>query len=103
MLRSPLFLISILACTLPCLADFGCPTGTTFLERKDEAQWMKACLNANAKLHGPFEVWSQPAVNLGGVESYRKTTLGQYTNGSQSGIWIYWNIEGEKVDEKTFQ
>lgn len=99
MLRT--FFVCIFACAAPALADFACPEGTTPLVKKDEVQWMKACQDADHQLHGPFEVWSRPAV-AGEDQNYRKTTEGQYTHGRQIGTWMFWNIQGEKKAEKTF-
>ena len=99
MLRS-LFLYT-LALTAPSFASFSCPAGTTPLERKDEVQLMKGCLDTDERLHGPFEVWSRPAKAVEG-KAYRRTTKGQYANGAQTGTWSYWTIEGTKVDENVF-
>jgi hypothetical protein len=95
------FIIGILACGIPVLADFACPDGTTPLERKDEAQWMKACLDTDNKLQGPFEIWSHPAESEADQE-YHRTTKGQYTHGTQTGTWVFWDIHGGKKEEKTF-
>lgn len=95
------FAIGILACGAPVLAGFACPDGTTPLERKDEAQWMKACLDTNQQLHGPFEIWSHAAGSEENQEFHR-TTRGQYIHGSQVGTWVYWDIQGGKKAEQTF-
>jgi hypothetical protein len=93
--------IGTLALSATSFADFTCPTETKLLERKDNVQWMKACLDSNNKLHGPFEVWSKPSGESAG-SSFRKTIKGQYNHGSQTGGWTYWNIEGKKIAEKAF-
>ena len=96
-----LFLIGVLACGVPLLADVTCPDGTTPIERKDDAQWMKACVDANQRLDGPFEIWSHPA-GAEAEQDFRRTTLGQYSHGTQVGTWVFWDILGEKREEKTF-
>ena len=96
-----LLLIGVITCTIPVLADFACPDGTTPLERKDGAQWMKACLDTNQRPHGPFEIWSHPAGSEVEQE-YHRTTMGQYTHGAQTGTWVFWDIQGEKKAEKIF-
>ena len=95
------FVIGVLTFGIPVLAGFECPYGTTFLERKDEAQWMKACLDTNHQLHGPFEIWSHPAES-GADQEFHRTTKGQYTHGAQVGTWIFWDIRGGKRTELTF-
>jgi hypothetical protein len=100
MLR-PFLICAFAYAAVPALADFTCPEGTTPLEKKDEAQWMKACQDAGHQLHGPFEVWSRPA-GADAAQAYQRTTQGQYTHGRQTGTWVFWNIQGEKKAEQTF-
>ncbi len=99
MFRSLLFFSITIA--FPAFADLNCPEGTTPLVRKDDAQWMKACLDSVNQLHGPFEVWSRPAGSVAG-SAYRLTTQGQYSHNAKTGTWVFWNIEGEESAEKIF-
>lgn len=97
------FLLSAsLSLAVPGHAEFACPAGTAVLERKDNVQWMKTCRDAEGRLHGPFEVWTRPPADQGPDQAHRKTVEGRYARGAQTGTWTYWNIEGEKVSEKTF-
>ena len=73
--------------------NINCPEGShSEIERwggVGENGWLKSC----KMKHGAFTVWRGEV----------KTIQGSYINGEKAGVWEFWNTDGHKYKEVTFE
>ena len=70
-----------------------CPAGSRLEIQRwggiGEDGWMKSC----KMFHGTFTAW----------HGETKAVQGEYVNGQEEGVWVFWNRAGKKVKEITFK